>query len=124
MGNLSHVSTSIDSFTVGTSTFDFGDSDTTRGALGVTFRGTYATGELNMIPSATIKYWNVFDGGHTSAIDATVFSYDNTGGYVEASATLEFNDPNSGWSGFVSGTGFLGGERTGARAQVGLNLEW
>jgi hypothetical protein len=124
VGNLSHVSTKIDSFTVGTSTFDFEDGDTTRGAIGVTFRGNYALGGTNMTPSATIKYWNVFDGGYTSAIDATTFSYENTGGYVEASATLEFNDPTSGWSGFVTGTGFVGDERSGARAQVGVNLEW
>jgi hypothetical protein len=124
VGNLSHVVTEIDSFTVGASTFDFGDGDTTRGAIGLTFRGNYTMGSMNMTPSATVKYWNVFDGGYSSAIDATAFSYDNTGGYLEASATLEFNDPDSGWSGFVTGSGFVGEDRSGLRAQLGVNLDW
>jgi len=109
---------------VGGSNFSFDNADTTRGAVGLSFRGNYTLGTTNIIPSATVKYWNVFDGGYTSAIDAVAFSYDGTGQYLEASATLEFADPNSGWSGFVSGSGFLGGERSGARAQLGVNIEW
>jgi outer membrane autotransporter protein len=124
VANLSHVSTRIDSFALGGTDFDFGTSDSTRGAIGLSFRGNYAMGAMNVSPNATVKYWNVFDGGHNSAIDAVAFNYDGTGAYLEATAGLEFVDPDSNISGFVSASGFMGDERTGARAQVGLNLEW
>jgi len=124
VGNLSHVVTRVDDFSVGASTFSFDDAETTRGAIGLTFRGNVEAGALNVIPSATVKYWNVFDAGHSSAIDAVAFSYDHSGNFVEASAMLEFDDPESGWSGFVSGSGFVGNDRGGARGQIGVNLEW
>ncbi len=57
-------------------------------------------------------------------IDAAVFGHDPAGNTLEASAMLEFDDPDSGWTGFVSGSGFTGGAQRGVQAQVGLAVTW
>ena len=124
VGNLSHVPTRIGSFSVGPTAFDFGSGDTSRGAVGLNLRGTSMLAGTGFFPSATLKYWNVFKGGYTSAINTVAFNYDGTGSYVEASAMLEYIAPDTGWGGFVAGSGFFGGASSGVRAQVGLNLEW
>ena len=128
VGNVAHVRTTIDDFSIDTLDVSFGDGVSTRAAIGFNLSTEFQSASgMTYAPTFTAKLWNEFEDQNTATIatglDTLEFDAGFTGMFVEVGAGLEFWN-TSGFTGFASGNVQTNGDFFTIKGQLGVNYEF
>ncbi|WP_187972704.1 autotransporter outer membrane beta-barrel domain-containing protein [Aquibium microcysteis] len=124
-----YVHTSVDDVAAAGHSVSFDDGSSARLGAGVRVGAQFASAGGIITEAALLgRIWNEFGDDNTVTVSDGVTTATFTDGldgvFGEVTGTLTFKSANSGWSGFISGTGQFGSDYQSYGANAGLRVNF
>ncbi len=131
LATIAAASSSIEGFTVGTNTVEFGDATSIRGRLGGRIGSTmYPTEETKLEPFLAVSLWGEFGGDKSAQFtsEGESFSFSDGGAKnwteISAGVNLFNNSEGSDTAAFAKVDATIGSDIKGLGGQVGWRFKW
>ena len=132
LATVAASASTIDGFTVGSNSVEFGDGTSVRGRIGARFGATmHPTEDSKLEPFLAASLWGTLGSGSTAQLttaDETLSFTDGSQGqnWVELSAGVNVfgSDESSNTSGFAKVDATIGKDVSGLGGQLGWRLKW